>query len=350
MLKTLSHNSIAIILGIFSSLFGLVLFYLYLHIDSDYDNYFIILLALMMFAGMYMISRYTIKYFIIQKVTPIYKTIHETQIKAKGKSYSDGIDNINILEQTDEEVREWTTVKSKEIEELKKLEKYRKEYIGDVSHELKTPIFNIQGYISTLLDGGIEDTTINRKYLERADKAINRMISIVRDLEAISRLESGELQLNKEVFNLKGLVLEIFEAQELLSTDREVRLHLHENRETNIYVSADRKLIGQVFTNLIVNSIKYGKKGGNTTVSFYDMDSFVLVEIKDDGIGIAETHLPRIFERFYRIDKSRSRDLGGTGLGLSIVKHIIEAHKQTINVKSKPNQGTSFTFTLDRIM
>jgi len=258
------------------------------------------------------------------------------------------MEDLNLISNADKAVVKWAEEKAEEIEELKKLEKYRKEYIGNVSHELKTPIFSIQGYILTLLDGGLEDESINIKYLERADKAINRMISIIRDLEAISGLESGELSLQKENFNIVLLFKEVFEAQEWQASSRNIKLLFKHEYDKPIFVNADRKRIGQLITNLIVNSIKYGKEGGSTKVSFYDMDENILIEVKDDGIGISNDNLKRIFERFYRADKSRSREQGGTGLGLSIVKHIIEAHNQTINVKSELDRGTSFTFTLQK--
>jgi len=266
----------------------------------------------------------------------------------RSKIQNEAIDDFNILENTDITVAEWAQQKSKQIEDLKKLEQYRKEYIGDVSHELKTPIFSIQGYISTLLDGGIDDPNINKKFLEKADRAINRMISIVKDLESISRLEAGELHLELQNYDIIEQIKEIFEAQEVLAQKKSIKLILENKKAKPYFVCADRKRIHQVFTNLVVNSIKYGAQNGQTKVSFYDMDPNILIEISDNGPGIADVHLPRIFDRFYRVDKSRSREQGGTGLGLSIVKHIVEAHSQTINVKSKVGEGSSFAFTLEK--
>ncbi|MBK8805253.1 MAG: sensor histidine kinase [Bacteroidales bacterium] len=350
MLKTLSHKKIAILISIVSAIINILFINFYMNFYEQSPFLYQLLIAMAVFLITYIISYYAIKNYIVLKITPIYKTIQTTQLNKTQKLSFENTENMNILEKTNEEVQEWAKKKTNEIEELKRLEKYRKEYIGNVSHELKTPIFSIQGYILTLLDGGIDDPDINRKYLERADKAINRMISIIKDLEAISRLESGELVLQHEIFDIKMLFAEIFEAQEILAKEKQISLVFNKESDTSNYVHADRKRISQVISNLIVNSIKYGKVGGVTKVGFYDMDSFILVEIKDNGIGMEESHLPRIFERFYRVDKSRSREQGGTGLGLSIVKHIIEGHKQTINVKSKPNEGTSFTFTLDKAM
>lgn len=347
MRRTLSHKKLAILLSIIAAIISGTFLSIPWVMKISGSFFYLLFVLLSAFIIMYIISYYAIKKYIILKVKPIYKTIHETQVNPIRKAGVDTGDNINILAKTELEVREWAKKKAHEIEELKKLEKYRKEYIGNVSHELKTPIFSIQGYILTLLDGGLEDPSINRKYMERADKAINRMISIVKDLESISRLESGDLVLNYTVFDIRTLFLEIFDSQELITEEKNIQLKLH-NAESPVLVNADRKCISQVITNLVVNSIKYGKNDGFTRASFYDMDKFILIEIKDNGIGIAEEHLSRIFERFYRVDKSRSREQGGTGLGLSIVKHIIEAHKQSINVKSKSGEGTSFTFTLEK--
>jgi two-component system phosphate regulon sensor histidine kinase PhoR len=254
----------------------------------------------------------------------------------------------DIIKQVKSDVEDWENNKKTEIDQLKQLEKYRREFLGNVSHELKTPIFNIQGYILTLLDGGLEDPSINRLYLERSEKSINRMINIVEDLESISRLESGELKLEMENFDIVALVNEVCEMQEMLTEKYKISLEMEINSGKQWMVNADKKRITEVLNNLIVNSIKYGKKNGKTKVSVFDMDDRLLIEVSDTGIGIAEKDIPRIFERFYRSDKSRSRDHGGTGLGLSIVKHIIEAHRQTLNVRSKLGEGSSFSFTLNK--
>ena len=235
-----------------------------------------------------------------------------------------------------------------EIERLRDLEKYRKDFVGNVSHELKTPIFNIQGYILTLLDGGLEDPEINRLYLERTEKSIDRMINVVEDLESITKLESGELKLNPEIFDISKLVEEVFELELREATERGISMNLNLATGKPFLVRADKKRIFEAMRNLIGNAIKYGRRDGHVTVAFYDMNNLLLTEVNDDGIGIDKKDLPRIFERFYRVDKSRSRTQGGTGLGLSIVKHIIEAHKQKIHVKSVPEGGTTFTFTLEK--
>ncbi len=251
------------------------------------------------------------------------------------------IDNLTM------EIMAWADDRKNEIERLKKLEVYRKEFLGNVSHELKTPVFNIQGYVLTLLDGGLEDPSINKNYLLRAEKSVDRMITIIDDLEAISQLETGELQIEPERFDIVTLMKDVVDAQEMKASEKQIILTMPEESKP-IFVSGDRFRIRQVIVNLIVNSVKYGKQQGETKIRFYDAGETVLVEISDNGIGIAKNHLPRLFERFYRIDKSRSREQGGTGLGLAIVKHIIEAHNQTINVMSTEGVGTVFSFSLKK--
>ncbi len=264
---------------------------------------------------------------------------------------ADGIpndDTYKLVNDVNQEMISFASKQTREIDKLKEMEKYRKEYIGDVSHELKTPIFNIQGYVLTLLDGGLEDPAINRKYLERTEKSINRLISIIEDLETISRHEAGELKLTPEDFNIVKLVEEVFEAQEIRAKKRETELHFDKKYKKPIFVYADKMRIYQVLANLITNSIYYGKPDGRTQVSISEARDKVYVEVSDNGIGIAPNDIHRVFERFFRVDKSRSREQGGTGLGLAIVKHIIEAHNETIRVKSKLNKGSSFIFSLSK--
>ena len=246
------------------------------------------------------------------------------------------------------EVKKFARDKKLEIETLKIREEYRKEFLGNVSHELKTPIFNIQGYVSTLIDGGINDPSINIEYLKRADKSVDRMIQIIDDLETISQLEVGTLELELEIYDIAQQVKDIVEALEFQASKKEIKLQLAKKYDKPILVKADKFRVRQVLVNLITNSIKYGKDVGKTIVSLNLFDEQVIVEIKDNGIGIAEKHLPRLFERFYRVDKGRSREQGGTGLGLAIVKHIIEAHGETIDVTSTLNEGTAISFTLKR--
>lgn len=297
------------------------------------------------FALSFAVVSYFINNFIYSKIKTIYKSIHNFK---PNRTLQNEINKDDILTSINQEVATWMEDRNQEIMKLKQMEKYRKEFLGNVSHELKTPIFNIQGYILTLLDGGLDDPDINMLYLNRTEKSINRMISIIDDLEAISKLEAGELKLNTSSFDLIQLIDDVFDLQDIRAKEKNIKLKYGKGVERPIMVNADKGRIFQVISNLIVNSVNYGKKGGHTIVSFYDMDNRILIEIKDNGIGIAQEHLPRIFERFFRVDKSRSREQGGTGLGLAIVKHIIEAHKQRINVSSQPGEGTSFTFTLEK--
>ena len=273
---------------------------------------------------------------------------HVKDFRAHGDTSITDVDySKNEINNLDEEIMAWANDRKNEIERLKKLEVYRKEFLGNVSHELKTPIFNIQGYVLTLLDGGLEDASINRNYLQRAEKSVDRMIAIIDDLEAISQLETGELQIEPERFDITALIKDVLDAQELKATARGIILTMT-GEPKPLYVLADKFRIRQVIVNLIVNSVKYGKEYGETKVRIYDVGENISVEISDNGIGIASEHLPRLFERFYRADKSRSREQGGTGLGLAIVKHIIEAHNQTINVMSTEGAGTVFSFTLKK--
>jgi two-component system, OmpR family, phosphate regulon sensor histidine kinase PhoR len=288
---------------------------------------------------------YFVRNFIDKRIRALYKTIYNVKLDDNSTFNLPESDDMIMLMQR--EVTDWMKNRSTEIEDLKKLEHYRREFLGNVSHELKTPVFNIQGYVTTLLDGGLEDPNINRNYLLRTEKSVERMINIIDDLEAISRLESGEMILEKDVFDIVDLARDVFEGQEMRSRERKIQLKFRENYKPH-RVNADKDRIRQVLTNLTVNSIKYGKEGGETEIRFYDMDDHILVEVSDNGIGIAKEHLPRLFERFYRVDKGRSREQGGTGLGLAIVKHILEAHGQSINVRSSEGVGSTFSFTLPK--
>ncbi len=345
-MKSTSPRWMALIIGLFSALLALIALFISIAVPDTRMFVYIFFAVVGVFVVIFIIVYYSLNSFILEKINPIYKTIHN--INLPERELRKDLEKKDVINEVKNEVLTWAKSKTKEIAQLKQLEKYRKEFLGNVSHELKTPIFNIQGYVLTLLDGGLEDENINRKYLERTEKSINRMISIVEDLESISRLESGELKLDYNKFNIKVLFEEVFELQEMLAKEQGIKLRFDSSYEKPLYVLADRNRIFEVVNNLIVNSIKYGNAGGHTTVSFMDMGENLLIEIADDGIGIAEGDLNRIFERFYRTDKSRSRDMGGTGLGLSIVKHIIEAHNQTINVRSNQGVGSSFAFTLAR--
>src|SRR5665647_1034169 len=333
-------------LSLVSSLVTTLLTALLIAINYYYGHpYLLVILIPVIFLLSFLTTSYILNYLINDKITPIYKTISGVPGKDKKKKKDR---NKDILSEVEHDVKIWADDKMAEIERLRDLEKYRKDFVGNVSHELKTPIFNIQGYILTLLDGGLEDPEINRLYLERTEKSIDRMINVVEDLESITKLESGEMKLNLEPFDLLKLTEEVFELELRDANSRRISMNLIIKANKPVIVMADKKRIFEVISNLVGNAIKYGKKGGNVNVGFYNMDKMVLKEVSDDGIGIEKKDLIRIFERFYRVDKSRSRMQGGTGLGLSIVKHIIEAHEQTIHVKSQPDKGTTFTFMLEK--
>lgn len=341
-MKSFKPNVIAITLSITIAIIVSVISALvdYL-IDDPIWHYAIIFVAST--AVVFSISAYFLGIFITNKLKPLFKVIRDVPLE---KTQS----NISLKPDMDvtTEVSLWATNKQEEIKRLQDLEQYRKEFVGNVSHELKTPIFNIQGYILTLIEGGIDDPRINMLYLKRTVKSIDRMISIVEDLESINKLESGELKLKKENFDIIKLVDDVFEIEHMIAKERKITLEFASQYENPILVYADKKRIMEVVSNLVVNGIKYGKKSGFVSVGFFDMDDHIMVEVSDNGIGIDKEHIHRVFERFYRIDKHRSREQGGTGLGLSIVKHIIEAHEQTITVKSQIDMGTTFNFTLEK--
>lgn len=296
----------------------------------------------------YIVILFGLEVFIYRKIKLIYKTIHHFKTsKIKKTNYIDNY-NLDPIKRVNEEVIEWANDQKQEISQLKATEQYRKEFLGNVSHELKTPIFNIQGYIETLLDGAINDEEVRIKFLKKAANSAERLNTLVNDLLEISKFESGNLRLRQVDFDVCELTKEVFESYSIHSEKKKIRLRIKEGCDAVFKVHADKDRIRQVLNNLIGNSIAYGRESGNTQVGFYDMNEYILIEVSDDGEGIEAEHLPRLFERFYRTDKSRSRNSGGTGLGLSIVKHIIEAHHQTINVRSTVGSGTTFGFTLKK--
>lgn len=304
---------------------------------------FIIISALILFICSFLAFRYTLEKFIYSKIRLIYKSIHRSKTKKGEKSFPN-IDG-NFLEKVNEEVAGWQDENSREIEQLRQMEQYRRDFIGNVSHELKTPLFHIQGYILTLLDGGLEDPAINREYLKRTEKNIERLIRIVENLDEIAQLESGQMKLSVTRFDIAALVRESIELLEVKAKQREISMVVA-HADKPVPVEGDREKIRQVIINLLENSIRYGIEKGHITVGFFDMDEHILTEVTDNGIGIGPAELPRVFERFYRAPGGRAAFTKGKGLGLSIVKHIVEAHQQTINVRSTPGVGTTFGFTL----
>ena len=324
---------IAIFLSVVIFSFAIIIFYF--AADNLNTNYSLIVFFLFIIALIY----YVVKNFFHEKIKVIYKNIY----KFKGTSSIKALDIDNVAK----EAEAWADAKEEELKQMKRDENYRREFLGNVSHELKTPIFNIQGYIQTLLDGGVYDENINMKYLKRTNKSVDRMINIVEDLEAISRLETDPSELDIHSFNIVVIAQDVFDALEMKANKMNIQLELINESQTNL-VMGDSDKIQQVLMNLVSNSIKYGKQGGKTRVRFFDMEGNMLIEVADNGIGIEEESLDRLFERFYRVDKNRSREIGGTGLGLAIVKHILEGHNQTINVRSTKDVGSTFSFILEK--
>jgi two-component system phosphate regulon sensor histidine kinase PhoR len=346
-MKTISPGQLALIISLIISLICVLLVAASAYMDIE-NNLFLIAGSMVISLAVSFLLIYTaVNNFILERINPIYKSLENIPITKKELRRK--MEGRDIIQEVNSLVINYTQNRTKEIKKLRRLEKYRKEFLGNVSHELKTPIFNIQGYILTLLDGGLEDPDINREYLKRTEKSINRMISIIEDLESITKLETGELQLNCEGFDIVQLIKDVFELQDRNRSKYNVDLVFNKNYDRPVMVYGDKIRITEALSNLIANSIIYGNRGGSTTVSIDELGENILVEVADDGIGIEEDEITRIFERFYRTDKSRSRDRGGTGLGLSIVKHIIEAHNQTISVRSEPGIGSSFSFTLKKI-
>lgn len=301
------------------------------------------------FATTYTFSKYIIEEFINRKIKLIYKFIYQTKASKREEFYQNKVLPQKNLEEVGEEVLQWADQRKAEMDMLEKNEAFRKEFLQNLAHEFKTPAFAIQGYLETLISGAMDNPEVSKKFLNNAFHNTERLINLISDLDEITRLESGKQQLHYQHFVIQDLVLEVFDALLIKTQPKNIRCSIKKGCEQPITVYADKEKIRQVITNLVDNAIKYGNQDGQVEASIYMTDSkSVLFEISDDGIGIAEEHLPRIFERFYRTDYGRSRNIGGTGLGLAICKHIIEAHGQIIHVRSTPGVGTTFGFTLSR--
>ncbi len=301
-----------------------------------------------LFLGAFLLISFILERFIYRKIKLVYKFINRTKATRKEETYYKYVLPQKSIDEVREDVEAWAEENEKELEILRQNEQFRKEFLQNLSHEFKTPVFALQGYIETLLSGALEDPVVNKRFLEKSAKNVDRLTHLLNDLDQISKLERGELTLNKSSFVIQDLIKEVFDSKVPKSDNNEMQLSLKKGCESPLLVYADKEKIRQVLTNLVGNSIKYGKKGGQILASVYNTDGkHILVEISDEGIGIGEKHLPRIFERFYRTDEGRSLDKGGSGLGLAICKHIIEAHGQTIHVRSTENVGTTVGFTLD---
>ena len=299
------------------------------------------------FIGSYILLLSIIQNFIYRKIKLIYKFIHQTKASKKEEMYYKYILPQKSMDEVREDVEAWAEQRSKEIELLKQNESFRKDFLQNLSHEFKTPVFAIQGYVDTLLQGAMENPEVNKRFLEKAAKNVERLVNLIRDLDEISKLERGELKLSKQYFVIQDLVKEVFESLSWKADQRNISFSVKKGCEPPLTVYADKEKIRQVITNLVDNSVKYGKFGGAIVASMYNTDDRnLLIEISDDGIGISEKNVDRVFERFFRTNEGRGRDVTGSGLGLSISKHIIEAHKHTIHVRSKENIGTTIGFTL----
>ncbi len=326
---------------------GLVLLLATAAFDCTLKNTFFF--GVVFIVGIYIFSffviQYRVEHFIYRRVKKIYDEV--SLLESSTLLDQPVTTNIDILSQ---EVKKFATEKKLEIEMLQIREKYRREFLGNVSHELKTPLFTVQGYLSTLLDGAMEDKNIRKKYLKRAEKGVERLIYIVEDLDLITKLEVGELNLEVVEFDIVELIQNVFDLLEMKADEKNIILSFDNKYSKPILVNGDKEKIQQVLVNLIVNAIKYGKENGSTEVGIENWgNDKVIVRVIDNGEGIEKQNIPRLFERFYRVDKSGSRSEGGSGLGLSIVKHIIEAHHEKIVVESEFGKGSSFSFTIDKV-
>ena len=325
---------------LFSTGLLFVLTYFFAHITPIVYLYFAVCMA----AFSFFVIQYRVEHFIYRRVKKIYDDVSLPE--------STSFSNQSVttdMETLTREVKKFATDKKLEIETLKVREEYRREFLGNVSHELKTPLFTVQGYLSTLIDGGMKDKTIRKKYLERAEKGVERLIYIVQDLDMMAKLENGELNTEFAKFDMVETVQNVFDMLEMEASKKDIMLLFDRKYNKPVYVFGDQEKIEQVLMNLIMNSIKYGKEKGSTEVAIEDfVSNKVIVRVTDNGEGIEKQNIPRLFERFFRVDKSGSRKEGGSGLGLSIVKHIIEAHNEKIYVESEFGKGSEFSFTIGK--
>jgi two-component system phosphate regulon sensor histidine kinase PhoR len=305
---------------------------------------FIVLFSLSLFVFSFFVLQYRVEHFIYRRVKKIYDDI--SLLEASPMRSKPVMTDMATLTR---ELEKFARDKKIEIETLKVQEEYRREFLGNVSHELKTPLFTVQGYLLTLLDGAMNDKSLRKKYLQRAEKGVERLIYIVQDLDMITKMEVGDLNLNYTRFNIVELIQNVFDLLEMKADSKNIILMFDMKYIKPIMVYADQDKVQQVVTNLVMNSIKYGREDGTTEISIEDLvNNKVIIRVKDNGEGIEQKHIPRLFERFYRVDKSGARTEGGSGLGLAIVKHIIEAHDEKIYIESNFGQGSEFSFTLEK--
>lgn len=308
----------------------------------------IFVVAVSSFIISFFLILYAIELLVYREVNKMYKTIRRLKLRDFNLSNKAIIKDNNPFKKLNDEIFVYVAKKQKEIDELKRLELFRREFLADVSHELKTPIFAAQGFIHTLIDGAIDDETVRDKFLAKAARSLDGLDALVKDLVVLSQLETGEAKMHLDRVDMHQLTREIFEQLENIAETKGTILRIKSSFQGAVSVKADPQRISQVMTNLIENAIKYGNEKGKVIVGFEDDKKHISISVRDDGPGIPPEHLSRIFERFYRVEKSRSKERGGTGLGLAIVKHILSAHKSKIAVMSKPDKGTMFRFKLDK--
>lgn len=344
MAKTFKRSyKFAVKTSIYISLFLTGISAIFLIIHDAYSEWALLLYAICCFIFSFFIIQYRVEFFIYKKIKKIYENV--SVLSATPLNPEQVTTDMTTLSQ---EVQKFAEGKKLEIEALKVRDSYRKEFMGNISHELKTPLFTVQGYIETLLDGAMKDKTVRKQYLNRAAKGVERLVYIVQDLDMITKLETGELRLNPETFDIVEVIQNVFDLLEMKAAKKNITL-IFETAYAPVWVKADKERIQQVITNLLVNSIKYGKNDGTTEVAIEELSKKkIVVRISDNGEGIQKEHIPRLFERFYRVDKSGSRKEGGSGLGLAIVKHLLEAHKEKISVESTYGMGSEFSFTLKK--
>src|SRR6478609_4413731 len=318
----------------------------FLSLVDGVDTQGIVVAGIISFAGSYLLIFVVLEFLIFREINKIYKMMGKLRKKELSGLTKEQSAALNPLQKINEEIYSFATLKQKEIDELKKLEAFRKEFIADVSHELKTPIFAAQGFVHTLLDGAVNDKNVRGKFLKKAAKSLDGLDSLVQDLLTLSQIETGDIKMKFEKMDLVKLCEEVVEQFEEKAEQKKITLTLLDSKHSKIFVHADEKRIDQVITNLISNAINYTPEGGEVTVSFDEGKKNVTTIVTDTGEGIPKQHLHRIFERFYRVDKSRSRERGGTGLGLAIVKHILEGHNSKAEVQSEVGKGSEFSFKL----
>ncbi len=335
----------AVISTLYITLFSTAIIALLLFLYNIFSVEICLLFAISISLFSFFVLQYRVEHFIYRRVKKIYDDVSLLDSATlRSKAITTDMSTLT------NEVKKFATDKKLEIENLKVREEYRREFMGNVSHELKTPLFTVQGYLSTLADGAMKDKDLRKKYLERAEKGVERLIYIVEDLDMISKLEMGDLNLEFSEFNIVELIQNVFDLLEMQADKKNIILMFDRKYNKPILVWADQEKIQQVLTNLVMNSIKYGKENGTTEITIEDLvKNKIIIRVRDNGEGIEKNHIPRLFERFFRVDKSGARSEGGSGLGLSIVKHIIEGHDEKIYVESEYGKGSEFSFTMEKV-